>query len=43
MDFWEGESSLVSKIQGELIIVSENDIREALKLEDVKTDPKELN
>src|ERR1044071_4146537 len=43
MDFWEGESSLVSKIQGVLIIVPENDIREALKLEDVKTDLRELS
>src|ERR1044071_7442212 len=25
MDFWECESSLVSKIQGQLVIVSEND------------------
>src|ERR1044071_1998537 len=43
MDFWECESSLVSKIQGKLVIVSENDIREALKLEDEKTDPRELS
>src|ERR1044071_6884799 len=43
MDFWDNESSLVSKIQGELVIISENDIREALKLEDVKTDPRELS
>ena len=39
----EGESAIVSKIQGELVIISENDIREALKLEDVKTDPRELS
>src|ERR1044071_8073989 len=31
MDFWECESSLVSKIQRQLVIVSEKDIREALK------------
>src|ERR1043165_5970385 len=43
MDFWECESSIASTIQGQLVIVSENDIREALKLEDVKTDPRELS
>src|ERR1044071_3017302 len=43
MDFWECESSLVSKIQRQLVIVSEKDIREALNLQDEKTDPRELS
>ena len=44
MDYWNNESAVVSTIQGELVIISEDDIREALKLYDEKkTDPRELS
>src|ERR1043165_1784297 len=36
MDFWDCESSVISKIQGKMVIVSEKDIREALNLQDEK-------
>ena len=43
MDYWNNESAIVSTIQGEFVIISEDDIREALKLTDKKTDPRVLS
>src|ERR1044071_1157234 len=43
LDFWNCESCLISKIQGQRVIVCEQDLREALNLQDEKTDPKELS
>jgi hypothetical protein len=43
MDYWNNEYAVVSTIQGEFVIISEDDIREALKLTDKKTDPRVLS
>ena len=43
IDFCNNESAVVSTIQGEFVIISEDDIREALKLTDKKTDPRVLS
>jgi hypothetical protein len=42
LDFWKCESCLTSKIQGQRVIVCEEDLREALNLDDDPKDPKEF-
>src|ERR1044071_7043589 len=42
LDFWKCESCLTSKIQGQRVIVCEEDLREALNLNDDPKDPKEF-